>query len=50
MGDNRDQSYDSRFWGLLPVEYIKGRARIIYFSWDNLLGRPRFVRIGNLIK
>jgi signal peptidase I len=50
MGDNRDQSYDSRFWGLLPVEYIKGKARIIYFSWDNLDSRPRFARIGTLIK
>ncbi|HEY9160094.1 MAG TPA: signal peptidase I [Desulfomonilia bacterium] len=50
MGDNRDQSYDSRFWGQLPVEYIKGKAGIIYFSWDNILGRPRFSRIGSLIK
>ena len=50
MGDNRDQSYDSRFWGQLPVEYIKGRARIIYFSWDNFLDRPRFARVGSLIK
>jgi signal peptidase I len=50
MGDNRDQSYDSRFWGQLPVEYIKGKAGIIYFSWDNLLGKPRMSRIGSLIK
>jgi signal peptidase I len=50
MGDNRDQSYDSRFWGLLPVEYVKGRARIVYFSWDSLNSRPRFDRIGTLIK
>jgi signal peptidase I len=50
MGDNRDQSYDSRFWGQIPVEYIKGKARIIYFSWDNLPGKPRLSRIGSLIK
>ncbi len=35
MGDNRENSYDSRFWGTLPMRDIKGRAFIIYFSWDN---------------
>jgi signal peptidase I len=34
MGDNRDDSADSRFWGFLPATYVKGRAMTIYFSYD----------------
>lgn len=33
MGDNRDQSYDSRFWGPVPAHYVKGRAFMIYWSF-----------------
>ena len=33
MGDNRDDSRDSRFWGCVPVENIKGKAVFVYFSW-----------------
>lgn len=33
MGDNRDESYDSRFWGPLPRTYLKGRANLIYWSY-----------------
>ena len=34
MGDNRDNSQDSRYWGFLPREYIKGRALVIYWSYE----------------
>ena len=34
MGDNRDDSQDSRYWGFLPKSYVKGRALFIYWSFD----------------
>jgi signal peptidase I len=34
MGDNRDNSQDSRYWGFLPAHYIKGRALTIYWSFE----------------
>ncbi len=34
MGDNRDNSLDSRFWGPVPRNYLKGRAVLIYWSWE----------------
>ncbi len=49
MGDNRDQSYDSRYWGYVDLNDLKGRAFIIYWSWDSIKSFPRFGRIGSLI-
>jgi signal peptidase I len=50
MGDNRDYSMDSRFWGFLDIKKIKGKAFIIYWSWDRERFRPRWERIGMLVR
>lgn len=40
MGDNRDQSRDSRFWGLVPRRNVRGTPILIYYSWDPSSYRP----------
>src|SRR5438034_971787 len=49
IGDHRDQSYDSRFWGTVPLSDIKGKALIIYWSWDGPDRWVRWERIGRLV-
>jgi signal peptidase I len=49
MGDNRDRSYDSRFWKFVRRDQIKGLAFIKYWSWNHEKFRPRLGSIGNLI-
>ena len=54
MGDNRDNSQDSRFWGFVKLNEVKGKAFIIYFSWNSvaqdLLNKIRWTRFGKLIR
>ncbi len=55
MGDNRDNSYDSRFWKFVKLSAVKGKAIILYWSWDSQWKwgsgsfPVRFSRIGKLI-
>lgn len=53
MGDNRDQSLDSRFWGFVRMDKIKGRAFLVYWSWNGQGAWTdwiRWERIGKIIE
>lgn len=52
MGDNRDRSYDSRFWGFVDTNEVEGRAILIYWSWDgdaSSIVPIRWSRFGRII-
>jgi signal peptidase I len=53
MGDNRDNSEDSRYWGFLPKSYVKGNAEFLYFSVDDqasLVNGARWERLGKIVR
>ncbi|MBQ8172601.1 MAG: signal peptidase I [Mailhella sp.] len=50
MGDNRDNSSDSRDWGFVPRSAIHGKAWRFYWSWDSTTNTPRWSRIGDLVE
>ena len=50
MGDNRENSQDSRYWGFLDVKKVRGKALIIYWSWNQLESWVRFDRFGKILE
>ena len=50
MGDNRENSQDSRYWGFLDANKVRGKALMIYWSWNQLENWVRFERFGKILK
>lgn len=49
MGDNRDESSDSRYWGFVDLKDVEGKAFIIYWSWNHEDNTLRWRRLGSLL-
>jgi len=49
LSDNRDHSYDSRFWGFVEADKVKGKVASVYWSWDSQHFSVRWDRIGALV-
>jgi signal peptidase I len=50
MGDNRDNSQDSRYWGFMPASYVKGQGLFIYFSVGESIGDIQWSRLLNRVR
>ena len=50
MGDNRENSQDSRYWGFLNINKVRGKALMIYWSWNQLESWVRFDRFGKILE
>jgi signal peptidase I len=49
LGDNRDNSHDGRFWGFVDLKDVRGKAFMLYWSWDSENFTVRWERLGQLI-